>query len=426
MENVYQNGSTLNGGVAATIFAKRQQIATKPKLTYKEIIEILKLSREKVRSQLIEKILYTNEGSKNYNDVRELNFLQQDNTTAVEKAYTEFVDIVNGYLKDNQGRLERVDVSNCLQELDYIRAYCARKVKIANVEELFKMTTKVNRGMQSCSSNLVEVPDVDLYIDKNEKNLYLVLKNVPNKYDINAYINNNSKPLDAGVAISYIPNGEERIVKTKSGNDRLALDSVQLCRYDPYQKDSHGNTFRQYDKECVDMAREVFKDRAAAPHFHFCSLNDTKYFKETARANAINIYDLINYVQKLQDSKQDDPIRTYNLGMPFTTILERPSLYVTMMDDLDELAARHVKNKDLVDNVKLTKQLAAGKEKLMGLDAVLADLTMIALLHDNPDKKWESVIDEQNYAAKLCAGGTIERVFEKTEEKQEETEYGLN
>lgn len=354
--------------------------------------------------------------------------VEEDNYSANLKAEAMFFCLLNNYDGERGSTFDRGDKKNVLDSnQDYIDHYLKPKVYKGNFKELCRSVIKKNGDNYKVKlADLNKMANVEFYGDEENKGLYVAYVMEPNESDLYGELFRGEPNAGAGVSISYVPTSEVEDVAISKSVKTIALNTVQLCRYDRSSPFDHPNEFNvKYESKMVgsnvqgqisEMARKVFETRAPTPHFHFCSRDSANHFDSVTKANAMSIPRLERYIEELKNPRDDKILKTA-FGMPFLEIRNHPKKYRLCVDDLKNVFEHHKNNDEIMAELKNTVLSMNEDGVLYGLDAVLADLRLIEKLNRNSQKNKDAISDELEIAKRVCSGGTIIKSLEAENKK---------
>lgn len=258
------------------------------------------------------------------------------------------------------------------------------------------------------------------YTDQGRKVLYPIIYTMPTRETMEDMKNGKLAPdsISSSMTVNVMVNAGFKMTGP-SKDIRYETEPVMLFRFDIYNGGaSHNNRYREkqsntkkarkelpepkklFDDEMVENTyKKYFKPNVPTPHFHFCSYQMTSMYHYTSGANAININDLIQYVEDLK--RDDNPIlNTNSFEMPFLSIKENEELYQLSKKEAKGYYAK------LSQNDEFRKLLSTAFDKeghfvtKNGLDAVLFDLKVINMLLE--DQTFENINTAMEIAEKLA------------------------
>lgn len=224
-------------------------------------------------------------------------------------------------------------------------------------------------------------------------------------------------------------------ITATGGRNVLALDFIQLSRYDPRETITHQNDLSSIPPNELTAYLHYFGLQSPTPHMHFACLDNAINYNDSTKL-AINLFKLLEYIMDLM---QDKPLSTItNFNMPYLMIKNNPKLYKTKLYDSNIVdclnLSKGLSSQDAVDNIKNTLNTTKTKQsqkmfdnmlnscdddgvELFGLEAVFMDLWTLACKHYSNN---QDLSDELALALKIISGGSNEGY-----QNIKETTYGL-
>lgn len=313
------------------------------------------------------------------NEVLEDNVMQSEKRRLIE----EF-----GYF--NRTHWERASIIDVLEDNDKYLDYVAKDKLYVDSRS---GTSKFNHDIQT-----------SLYTDSLNNNLVFSVvsyrKNMTSPSANQQYIDG---PNENFVFSSVFPNANESVETVKGGTQNRMLESIHLFRYDPTGDMDHENSEKVYEEyenlygeEIAKLYKYFFTEKVEHPHFHFSNRTMALAYERTAKANAISLDKLIEYIVHLMDAKKDKSniLNSLDFGMPFLKLIEHPETYKTTIDyrTLQKALKNNSANKQIDKIFKNVERIGDGDVVLIGLEAIFSDLVLLKILRGGDTSLGKSII----------------------------------
>lgn len=209
--------------------------------------------------------------------------------------------------------------------------------------------------------------------EDKEKSLYATVFNVPSKV---AKLNKRFELNSASYLLDDI-------------SKKTPIKFVELFRYDASPCRPHPNNYDligYLNDESQNIYKYYFLETLPikTPHFHFIDRRfvENKNVGNAMHCNAIDFVSLYRYIEDLSEIDKDDKsevLNTEDFGMPYLKIRDNPELYKTEISKVSTIENVNCAIKKLNNSISGINQ---EQDCLIGLDAVLFDMQVLAWLHN--------------------------------------------